>query len=866
MSLAGRTADWALFALIVLAAALGGSSSVFTIPILWGLASVALLAALAARKHSEHALSIRPLALGLGVLATFTFIQSIPLPASWVALISAHSQELRGFLLNQPPRLSLAYEVSAARRESAKLGIYAMVAVAAFLRARRHHGLGFLARAVIASGFTTALIAVLHRALGVDRVLGVLPTRTPITEMITTFANANHAASFMTLGALVSLGAALSTGRGSRSGRIVYFGATLLFSALVVMSGSRGGLIALSTGLLLFAVFSPKPELESSRASWIQRFSLPLVAGFACLVGCSAFLFRGEARVMGHLADDLGPGGKFAAFRDVPPLVVDHPWAGIGRGSFVSVYPAYKSSSAQLTFAYPENLVAQLIAEWGVVVGGLALVGVVLVVVFTFLQLRRRRSTMQTAVFAGLLVVLLHNLVDFSLELPGVAIPFVALMAGLGHSFRGRELVALSTSLRGWGIGIGWAAASGLVLLSVFLTGDLDLDLAKFSPSGDASHLSAVSLTEAEAIANRHPANGYLAAHVAYLSEVADPPDLPRALKWANRALLLAPTYADAHLAVGRLLVRMGHRSQGLVELRSAWRLASPARSSVVIDHIIGLSKSPDELRTAIPRHGMEVTTTTSTTSLDVPSPYALSRLVKRLRTRVDRRTWVRPLFDPVRPDGLSVRGRISVASTALQAGCDDVAETFLRSVLEEAPNNASARLLWAHLLTNRGDVEGARAFLVAMDQEKSPTVDHLGIRRNLIRLAIEEGNAAAARRLLEVLRRDLGSSRKGQAEAAAYDADVLLLEGDRPAAIRNLTSAIALAPEDYSLRLRRADLLAQSGRAHAAKVDLLVVLGSRPNNRRARSLLHRLNSASERVEGGAKDDERRASPMRRPN
>ena len=70
-----------------------------------------------------------------------------------------------------------------------------MVAVAAFLRARRHHGLGFLARAVIASGFTTALIAVLHRAFGVDRVLGVLPTRTPITEMITTFANANHAAS-----------------------------------------------------------------------------------------------------------------------------------------------------------------------------------------------------------------------------------------------------------------------------------------------------------------------------------------------------------------------------------------------------------------------------------------------------------------------------------------------------------------------------------------------------------------------------------------------------------------------------------------------------------------------------------------------
>ncbi|MBK8010994.1 MAG: O-antigen ligase family protein [Deltaproteobacteria bacterium] len=862
MSLVGRAADWSLFALIVLAPALGGSSSLLTLPVLWALASVAILGSFAAARPSDRTPSITPLAVGLAALSAFTLIQSVPLPTSWVALISPHSEELRRFLLDDADRMTLAYEVSAARRESAKLGIYAMVAVAALLRARRHHGVGFLARAVIASGFVTALIALLHRALGVERVLGVLPSRTPTTDMITTFANANHAASFMTLGAIVSLGAALTAARGLRAARIAYFGATLLFSGLVVLSGSRAGLIALSSGLFLFALLSPKARSEASHSAWFERFSRALVLGFACLVGVGAFLFRGEARVMGRLADDLGPGGKFAAFRDVPPVVADHPWVGIGRGSFVSVYPGYKTSPAQLTFAYPENIVAQLLAEWGLVLGGLALAGLLLVLVLALLQLRRRRSTMQTAVFAGLLVVVLHNLVDFSLELPGVAIPFVALLAGLGHSFRPRDVLALSSPVRRWGVGAGWVAASGVVLLSAFLSGDLDLDLARCAPSADGR--SSVSRAEVEAIARRHPANGYLAARASYFAEISEPPDLAVALKWANRALLLAPTYADAHLAAGRLLVRMGHRSQGFVELRSAWRLASAARTASVIDHIIALSRNPAELRIAIPRQS--VSTSTSTTNLDVPSPYPLSQLVKRLRKRPDRRAWIRPLFEDVRPEVLSASGRLLVATAALQSGCDEVAEAFLRSVLDTAPTNASARSLWARLLRDRGDVEGARHFLEAMDREQDSSVDHTSIHRTLLALALQEGDATAARRVLEVLRRDLGSSRKGQAETAGFDADVLLLEGDRPGAIRTLTSAIAIAPEDYSLRLRRADLLLRSGREHAARIDLLVVLETRPHNRRARTLLHSLNGAAAHTGGETIDDLLPSESMRGPN
>ena len=43
-------------------------------------------------------------------------------------------------------------------------------------------------------------------------------------------------------------------------------------------------------------------------------------------------------------------------------------------------------------------------------------------------------------------------------------------------------------------------------------------------------------------------------------------------------ALLLAPTYADGHLAVGRMLVRSGHREQGFMHMRRGWELASDER------------------------------------------------------------------------------------------------------------------------------------------------------------------------------------------------------------------------------------------------------------------------------------------------
>src|SRR5205807_961115 len=110
----------------------------------------------------------------------------------------------------------------------------------------------------------------------------------------------------------------------------------------------------------------------------------------------------------------------------------------------------------------------------------------------------------------------------------------------------------------------------------------------------DESIAERAPLDAALAIAARHPANPYVAARVSYVAQRARPPDLAAAMRWANRAMYLAPTYDDAHLMAGDLLVLTGHRAQAFVEMRYAWKYAGSARRDRVIRQVIRLSRSPE--------------------------------------------------------------------------------------------------------------------------------------------------------------------------------------------------------------------------------------------------------------------------------
>ena len=236
---------------------------------------------------------------------------------------------------------------------------------------------------------------------------------------------------------------------------------------------------------------------------------------------------------------------KVDAFRDSPRLMWDHWIVGIGRGAYQSIYPYYKTSVVQLTFTHPENLLVQYISEWGVIVGGTALLGLFAILIFCSLY---ERNIVGFGLLAGCWGVVIQNTVDFSLEIPGLAVAFFAVLGSLVVFPRKPKLSSVS---------LVWSLTP-LPLMSLLLTwgawntGDLRRDLERAQqlitrPSEDA-------LQEISRIGNEHFSNGLLAAQVSYIAEIVKKPSLSESISWINRALYFDPRYSDAHRATGRLL------------------------------------------------------------------------------------------------------------------------------------------------------------------------------------------------------------------------------------------------------------------------------------------------------------------------
>src|SRR5712692_9071410 len=133
--------------------------------------------------------------------------------------------------------------------------------------------------------------------------------------------------------------------------------------------------------------------------------------------------------------------------------------AGMGRGAFEAAFPRYQTAFAEVTFTHPENILLQLWAEFGAL-GAAALVLLALRSYARLLQ-RHEASAIDLAVLCGLGAMALHDLFDFSLELPGCAVAACVALGVASRSENGEGIPA--TRLAPWAVPVG--AALGLVSL-----------------------------------------------------------------------------------------------------------------------------------------------------------------------------------------------------------------------------------------------------------------------------------------------------------------------------------------------------------------------------------------------------------------
>ncbi len=202
--------------------------------------------------------------------------------------------------------------------------------------------------------------------------------------------------------------------------------AALSLTALV-MSGSRGGVIATLVGLACCSLATLRSDRSAS--DWkpaVIMGSLLGAFGISALFGAGAVADRMLAASSG-VADRQG---ILALYLERLPLL---PWPGFGLGTFRhfnNIISSAADAERLWTFGAMHNVYLQWIFEGGYVGAGL-MFGVVAALLWNIVSKPGGRSVWSATALGASALILTHGAIDFGLQVPAVA-GLWALLLGLG--------------------------------------------------------------------------------------------------------------------------------------------------------------------------------------------------------------------------------------------------------------------------------------------------------------------------------------------------------------------------------------------------------------------------------------------------
>lgn len=257
-----------------------------------------------------------------------------------------------------------------------------------------------------------------------------------------TFVNRNIAASFFGLTAFALAGCchmAWQSKSPNRPKSSVKLGVFLLFLFMtliaIIATKSRAGTmfsIPLVTICIAYTVAKNRKRKATMRALIVVGFGITLLA----LYGDPVF----------SRLETTSNDGRWCVWQNTFAAITANPWAGTGFATFAEAFPPYRDPECLGTggsWLRAHNSYLELML-------GIGLPAAIILLIVTYriilksckTGIRRRRSLLSIPILTlgALTFVSAHSLVDFPLQIPGVAIYFAALMgAGCGISIMERR-------------------------------------------------------------------------------------------------------------------------------------------------------------------------------------------------------------------------------------------------------------------------------------------------------------------------------------------------------------------------------------------------------------------------------------------
>jgi tetratricopeptide (TPR) repeat protein len=574
------------------------------VPVLLVVASVGLLACIVCyRGRLVHGWRVPAPALVMWALSGYTLLQALPLPMTVVAILAPANADVwreavAPFREASPRWAAISLDPGASIVEALKWLLYgAGFAVAAAIGARR--GAHWGAVVVLASGVLVAVSSLAHRLAGAVSVYGIYePVGEFAREKIGPLLNPNNLSGYLNIGIFSGFGL-LVMRRPPIPRWLIGLGVAMQLGGLLE-AGSRGGLISLVCGIIALAIVlsTARALLDPSLADpRTVRWGLAIVIAGGAGLALLAVAHKG--------LDALGDRNieKIKLLSWAKPMIAQHPWFGIGRGAFESVFPEYRTAPNNLIYSHPENFIAQWVSEWGIPVAVAALV-------LFMISLRPRalgvgREAVAIGAFAALIVLLVQNLVDLGLEVP--AIP-VAVLTTLGTCWGAAHAAGTRTdyAVGAWPVRMAWglrfcslALVAAVALVGRATVGDDRRRIQEALASSDLrdAEVRVRLRSERRTAMLRHPAEPYfprVGAIIAWRGGDQDP------LPWIDRALERSLTSGRTHYLLARILTGWKRDAQALLELRLAAEY-EPELAKHVARAALDVARDPEQLLRVIP-------------------------------------------------------------------------------------------------------------------------------------------------------------------------------------------------------------------------------------------------------------------------
>jgi len=205
----------------------------------------------------------------------------------------------------------------------------------------------------------------------------------------------------------------------------------MLITTALISTQSRGGsissAIAVVTLLLIIAV----------RSNFQFKTLLSCFGGVFLIIVMAYTISKGPLlQRMEHT--QLGGSERFIVFNLTAGAIKDNPWAGFGYGSFHQGFKIYRTKDIQYNYDKTHNTFLENSFELGIpAAASLFLTVFSLMLISLKGVVRRHRDWIYPATgVAATSLVASHSLIDFSLQIPSIAITYCAVMGlAVGQSY-----------------------------------------------------------------------------------------------------------------------------------------------------------------------------------------------------------------------------------------------------------------------------------------------------------------------------------------------------------------------------------------------------------------------------------------------